>query len=263
MLASPGQRNSERHITQPKWTTVGLVQRQIKERGGAVSVALDWGITGIKTAPGEHICGLYANQMQRDQIMLPFLAAGLAAGDKCICVVDGTDPAEVVAALGAHTHTDKPVADKQLEVIRAFDMYLRSGTFSADEVIGSWKAMISDVMYDGRFDVVRAVEAWSRRDVVPDMDELMALETEMNLFLPLFPQVVVCLYDIDRFGSGIIVNLLKTHPRMLVGGMLVENPYYLSPDELLQRAERGDPETADTEITEAARWYFDETTGSN
>lgn len=52
-------------------------------------------------------------------------------------------------------------------------MYLRSGGFSADEVIGTWKASISDVMYDGRFDVVRAVEAWSRRDVMPDMEELM------------------------------------------------------------------------------------------
>jgi hypothetical protein len=110
---------------------------------------------------------------------------------------------------------------------------------------------------------VRAVETWSRRDVVPDMDELMMLESEMNRYLPLFPQVVVCLYDIERFGGGIIVNLLKTHPRMLIGGMLVENPYYTSPDELLNRAERGGSETADAEINEAAKWYFDETTGSN
>ena len=99
-------------------------------------------------------------------------------------------------------------------------------------------------------------------DVVPDMDELMTLESEMNRFLPLFPQVVVCLYDIDRFGSGIVVDLLRTHSRMLIGGMLVENPYYTSPDEFLHRAERGGSETADAEIDEAAKWYFDETIGS-
>lgn len=228
-----------------------------------MSDALDWGVTGMKAVLGDHICGLYASQVQRDQIMLPFLEAGLAAGDKCICVVDGTDPLEVVAALSAHPGIAMSVADRQLEVIRAPDMYMRSGRFSADEVIGSWKAAMSDVMYDGRFDVVRAVEAWSRRDVVPDMDELMVLESEMNRFLPLFPQIVVCLYDIDRFGSSIIVNLLKTHPRMLIGGMLVENPYYMSPDELLHRAEPGVSATADTDINEAAKWYSDETTGSN
>jgi hypothetical protein len=227
-----------------------------------VSDTLDLGVTGIEAALGDHICGLYSNQLQRDQILLPFLEAGLAAGDKCICVVDGTDPKEVVAALDTRADAAKFVADKQLEVIRAPDMYLRSGGFSANEVIGSWKAAMSDVMYDGRFDVVRGVETWSRRDVVPDMDELLMLEAEMNRFLPLFPQVVVCLYDIGRFGSGIIVDLLKTHPRMLIGGMLVENPYYMSPDEFLHRAKRGGSETADGEIDEAAKWYFDETTGS-
>jgi DcmR-like sensory protein len=221
-----------------------------------VSDALDLGVTGIEAALGDHICGLYSSQLQRDQILLPFIEAGLLAGDKCICVVDGTDPRELVAALDTRVDAAKFAADKQLEVIRAPDMYLRSGGFSADEVIGSWKAAMSDVMYDGRFDVVRAVEMWSRRDVVPDPDELMMLECEMNRFLPLFPQVVVCLYDIGRFGSGIIVDLLKTHPRMLIGGMLVENPYYTSPDELRRPAE------PTGEIDEAARWYFDETTGS-
>jgi hypothetical protein len=33
---------------------------------------------------------------------------------------------------------------------------LRSGGFSADEVIGAWKAAMSDVMYSAQFDLVRA-----------------------------------------------------------------------------------------------------------
>jgi hypothetical protein len=122
---------------------------------------------------------------------------------------------------------------------------------------------MSDVMYDGRFDAVRAVETWSRRDVVPDTQELLVLESEMNRYLPLFPQVVVCLYDIDRFGGGIIINLLKTHPRVLVGEVLLENPYHLTPDELLIEVAQGDGGvTANPEIEKAAQWYFDETTGS-
>ena len=51
-----------------------------------------WVSPASKLLLGDHICGLYSTQVQRDQIMLPFLEAGLAAGDKCICVVDGTDP---------------------------------------------------------------------------------------------------------------------------------------------------------------------------
>jgi hypothetical protein len=219
------------------------------------------GVGGINAQLGDHICGLYSGEVQRDQIMLPFLEAGLASGEKCICVVDGTDPARIVATLGTRVDASE-VATTQLEVIRAADMYLRSGSFCADEIISSWKAAISDVMYDGRFDVVRAVETWSRREVVPDMEELLVLESEMNRYLPLYPQVIVCLYDIERFGPGIIVNLLKTHPRMLIGEMLIENPYYLTPDELIGSAADTEAVTGNPDISEAAKWYFDEMIGS-
>jgi hypothetical protein len=116
-------------------------------------------------------------------------------------------------------------------------------------------------MYAARFDVVRAVETWSRRDVVPDIQELMVLESEMSRYLPLYPQVVVCLYDMGRFGGGALVNLVMTHPRLLVGGMLMENPYCLTPDEVLARRAHGD--VAPTLITEEAqKWYSDVMTGS-
>jgi hypothetical protein len=194
------------------------------------------GVAGLEAEPGDHICALFSGEQERDQILIPFLRAGLASGDKCICVVDGTDPAEIVAALGPAGEAAASAAGKQLEVIRSCDMYLRSGRFRADEVIGTWKAVIADAMYAGQFDVVRAVETWSRRDVLPDSNELLLLESEMNHYLPLYPQVIVCLYDIDRFGGGALMNLVKTHPRMLVGGMVIENPYLLTPDEILVKA---------------------------
>jgi len=226
-----------------------------------VSTNLDLGVGGVRAQLGDHICGLYTGEAQRDQIVIPFLTAGLASGDKCICVVDGIDPAKIVMSLDSHVDASKFTATNQLEVIRASDVYLRSGSFSADEVIGSWKAAMADVMYDGRFDVVRAVETWSRRDVVPDMDELLMLESEMNRYLPLYPQVIVCLYDIDRFGASIVVNLLRTHPRVLMGGTLVDNPYFRTPDELLIEQERTGTAAAQ-EMEKAAEWYFDATTGT-
>jgi len=194
------------------------------------------GIAGLEAEPGDHICALFSGERERDQILVPFLRAGLASGDKCICVVDGTDPGEIVAALGPAGQAAASAADKQLEVIRSCDMYLRSGRFLADEVIGAWKAVIADAMYAGQFDVVRAVETWSRRDVLPDINELLMLESAMNQYLPLYPQVIVCLYDIDRFGGGALMNLVKTHPRTLVGGVVIENPYLMTPDEVLIKA---------------------------
>ena len=50
------------------------------------------GIGGLEAEPGDHICGVFSSEAQRDQVLIPFLQAGLASGDKCICVIDGTPP---------------------------------------------------------------------------------------------------------------------------------------------------------------------------
>jgi hypothetical protein len=219
------------------------------------------GVGGLEADSGDHICGVFSGEEERDRVLIPFLQAGLASGDKCICVIDGSAPRQIVSTLGPGGEAAALTAGKQLEVIGASEMYLRSGRFSAGEVIGAWKAAISDAMYAGQFDVVRAVETWSRRDVVPDMNELLMLESEMNRLLPLYPQVVMCLYDMDQFGSGALVNLVMTHPRMLVGGMVIENPYYLTPDEVLTKAVRRDTGTVIPLTKEAERWYSDVMTG--
>ena len=198
-----------------------------------MNIPLKLGFKGLEIQPGEHLCGLYAGVHQRDEMLLPFLRAGLDSGDKCICIVDGTEPAEIIAALGAPAGDSSAAGIKQLDVMRATDTYLRSGTFSAAEAIAVWKAAISEVMYLGRFARVRAVESWSLRDVVPDMQELLRLEREMANFLALYPQVILCLYDIERFGGEIISDVIKLHSKVLVRGMIVENPLHLTPDELL------------------------------
>ena len=73
---------------------------------------------------------------------------------------------------------------------------------------------------------------WALRDA-SGVEELVGYESELNRFMPKYPQLMLCLYDLKRFGGGIVVDMLKTHPKLLLGGMLLENPYYLSPDEFL------------------------------
>ena len=58
------------------------------------------GIGGLEAEPGDHICGVFSSDHERDQVLIPFLQAGLASGDKCICVIDGTEPGDIVATLG-------------------------------------------------------------------------------------------------------------------------------------------------------------------
>ncbi len=39
------------------------------------------------------------------------------------------------------------------------------------------------------------------------------------------------MYELSQLDGSVVVELLKVHPRLLLYGMILENPYYLTPDE--------------------------------
>jgi hypothetical protein len=45
--------------------------------------------------------------------------------------------------------------------------------------------------------------------------------------------VILCLYALDSFSGELLVDVLKTHPKVLLAGMVLDNPYYLEPAEFL------------------------------
>ena len=49
----------------------------------------------------------------------------------------------------------------------------------------------------------------------------------------LFRSLVVCAYDLTKFGAGLVMDVLRTHPLVIIGGFLQENPFFVPPDELL------------------------------
>jgi hypothetical protein len=71
---------------------------------------------------------------------------------------------------------------------------------------------------------------WALRDV-PGVKHLAGYESELNRVTSNHPVIVLCLYDLDLFSGEVIVNIVKTHPQMVIQGILVENPYYVTPDE--------------------------------
>src|SRR5260370_7388434 len=119
------------------------LERSLPSGSDVVQNRVALGVGGLEAEPGDHICGVFSGEAERDQVLIPFLQAGLASGDKCICVVDGTAPGEIVAALGPVGAAAALSAGKQLEVIAASDLYFRSGRFSADALIGACKPFIS------------------------------------------------------------------------------------------------------------------------
>jgi hypothetical protein len=72
----------------------------------------------------------------------------------------------------------------------------------------------------------------------PGIDDLLEYETRLNHLLPRYPGPVVCVYDSSRFGAGLALDVLRTHPMVILGGVLQVNPFYVPPDEFLRELQK-------------------------
>jgi len=193
-----------------------------------------FGIPGLSLLPGDHVCAFYRGSPERDEMLLPYLAEGLRAGEKCICVVDASDHAAVLTSLGGEVDVGGHLAEHRLEMFTSEEAYLRSGRFSPASILDFWDGAIATALGPEEFTFVRVVGemSWALRGL-PGSEALFAYEAELNRFALRYPQVLLCLYDLERFGGEILVDVLKTHPKILVDGFVIENPYYLEPDQFL------------------------------
>jgi hypothetical protein len=44
---------------------------------------------------------------------------------------------------------------------------------------------------------------------------------------------VICSYDLSRFGARVVIDMMRTHPVVIGGGVLQENPFFVPPDQFL------------------------------
>ncbi|MHB1594716.1 MAG: MEDS domain-containing protein [Streptosporangiaceae bacterium] len=189
---------------------------------------------GLQLNVGDHICGFYRRPAERDEILIPFLVEGVRAGDTCTCVVDSCTPDEVLAAMAEQVDVGPPVAGSQLEVLDSDSTYLAGGGFLPERMLQFWegRARQSPVPEGASFARNIGDMSWAHRNerVVGD---LIGYESALNRIISNFPQVNLCLYDLTRCSGELIMDVLKTHPKALLGGMVIDNPYYLQPDEFL------------------------------
>lgn len=180
---------------------------------------------------GDHVCGFYYSRDERDAMLLPYLREGLAHGDKCVAVVDSMRPDELVGGLDVPGDT---LVTGQLEVYDSDETYLRSGSFDPETTIAFWEERTKELVSGGRYPLIRLLGelSWLDRSATP-REAIVRYESWADRFVSRYPITILCLYDLRRMGSSVLMDLLRTHPRLLLGGLLLENPHHVSGDDFV------------------------------
>jgi hypothetical protein len=65
------------------------------------------------------------------------------------------------------------------------------------------------------------------------VEDLLQYEARVNHMLRGHSASVICAYDASRFPASVAMDVMRTHPQVIIGGVLQENPFFVPPDELL------------------------------
>lgn len=185
-----------------------------------------------------HVCAFFHTQEEKYRILMPFIKEGLENGDRAFHIVNATHRAEHLRRLQQEgIDTSAVEATGQLEIQHWQDTYLKNGRFDQYLMMETLKKAIAPSNNPpGKQSRNIAHMEWALEDL-PGVHDIVEYEARLNQTLPKQHDPVICTYDLSRFDAGMVIDVMRTHPMVIVGGILQENPFYVPPEEMLREIE--------------------------
>jgi DNA-binding CsgD family transcriptional regulator len=190
-------------------------------------VGVSVGIPGAGVIrPGTHLCALYSDLTERNRWLFSFLEEGLRAGDRCLCLADDVTPREVREQVTGHARLF-PLPGR-LDIARISDVCLPDGEFSGERV-GAYLRAAAMLSTEGDCPLLRAAGEMSQMlPCIPQPGDFFVYEAAVDEAVDETQSVVMCLYDLHRLGTWTMVDLLRTHAKVLLDRTVLEARHHLS-----------------------------------
>jgi len=183
-----------------------------------------------------HVCAFFSSPQEEYDTLLPFVRDGLERGERAYHVLPSQYREEHLEQLrGAGIDVAAAQRRRQLEVATPQETYLRGGRFNKDAML----TLIQEALKTGAtlgFPLTRLIahaetvlEDWS------SVNEWIEYETRLNHVLPRYDDPVICTYDANLLNGSIAVDILRTHPVAIIGGLLYANPFFVPPPQFLRQ----------------------------
>jgi len=181
-----------------------------------------------------HICAFFNSIDEEHRVLRSFIKEGFDRGEKACHIVDpGLREEHLKRVAEAGVDVQQTMETGQFEVRDWHDAYLREDRFDQDAML----ALIEEVLQSGAaagYPLTRLLAhmEWALLDK-QGVGDLLEYETRLNYMLPKYDDPVICTYDLSKYSAAVAMDIMRTHPVVLIGGVLHENPYFVPPDQFL------------------------------
>ncbi len=186
--------------------------------------------------PGDHFCALYESEEEHQTLLTAYLREGLRRHEKVVYIVDAHTPAGIVDYL---LHEGIPVAEslasEQLSIHGPESTYLKPGHFSPEAMIELLTKETARALAEGYTALrVTGEMSWALKGQ-RGSERLTEYESKVNEVFSKSQCIGLCQYDRRLFPHRTLMEVLMTHPGVILGTEVYDNPYYLPPAAFLSQ----------------------------
>jgi DNA-binding NarL/FixJ family response regulator len=218
-----------------------MLTAAIHSRGGRATAVH---LAGSEMGRARHVAAFFNSDAERHRVVDPFILEGLTRGEKVVHIIDRIDHEEHIRRLmNAGIDVDRVTRQGQMEIVHWDAMYLQGGRFDQQAMLTRLEQVFRNTVAQG-FPLARTIGnmEWALAPP-PSVRDLVEYESRVNDLSPELDDVVVCAYNLEKFDAAVILDVMRAHPAVILGGTLRENPFYVPPgqmlEELRQRKEDG------------------------
>lgn len=181
-----------------------------------------------------HVCAFFNSDEEEYGVLLPFIKDGFRCGHKAIHVVNPEQRSDHLNRLiAAGIDTAGAAQSGQFELKTNTEAYLRDGRFDKDRMVEVFEQLASGNAKGG-FPLSRIV---CRMDWAVEggsyVDDVVEFESRVNEVWNRHEDAVICTYYLRKFGGDTVIDILRTHPMVIIGGILQHNPFFVPPEQFL------------------------------
>lgn len=178
--------------------------------------------------PG-HICAFFGSREQEYDALIPYFREGVAAGEQVFNVIDrAREPDHRTRLLAGGLDPDAEVNVRTSE-----ETYLESGQFDMERMCALIRDMLIDAANSGKRVRTAGWMDWIHREA-PGTERAIEYEARMNLLVPTFDCTFMCIYDLSKLSGEMVVDIMATHPFVIMNGQVRQNAFYVPPETYLR-----------------------------
>jgi MEDS: MEthanogen/methylotroph, DcmR Sensory domain len=189
-----------------------------------------------------HVCAFFHDKEEEYRVLLPFIKEGFEQGDRAFHIIDAHRRHDHMRRLQeAGIDIVGAEAEERLVIRHWEDTYLQDGRFDQHRQISLFERVLLEGKKQG-YPLTRFVAGteWALLDR-PGVHDLIEYESRINDMFSKYDDPVCCTYDVSKFSASVIMDAMRVHPAVIIGGILQVNPFFVPPDEFLHelRERRG------------------------